>query len=243
MASPLRRNLLADQAADLLLSRLGAGEWDVGARLPGETTLAAELGVGRSTVREALRMLAGQGLLRSRQGIGVFVERTEPVADGWTNVLRGAAIAAVVEVRNAIEVEAARLAARRATDADVRSLRRALDLRAAAFDKGDAEFVAADVEVHRAIVVAAHNPVLTELFETFVPRLTEAMIEMIELLGLRRRDPAPDADDHHLLVEAIAAGDAEAAARISRAHLDAMLGALNDGCAPAEPGTNARFGR
>lgn len=229
MASPLRRNLLADQAADLLLSRLGAGEWDVGARLPGETTLAVELGVGRSTVREALRMLAGQGLLRSRQGVGVFVERTEPLGDGWTSVLRGEAIAAVVEVRNALEVEAARLAAQRATDADVRLMRRALDRRAAASGKGDAEFVAADIEVHRAVVVAAHNPVLTELFETFVPRLTEAMVEMVELLDLRRRDPAPDADDHQLLVEAVAAGDAEAAVRISRAHLDAMLGALHEG--------------
>lgn len=229
MASPLRRNLLANQAADLLLYRLGTGEWEVGARLPGETTLATELGVGRSTVREALRLLAGQGLLRSRQGVGVFVERTEPLGDGWTGVLRGEAIAAVVEVRNALEVEAARLAAQRATDADVRSMRRALDLRAAASGLGDAEFVAADIEVHRAVVVAAHNPVLTELFETFVPRLTEAMIEMVELLGLRSRDPAPDADDHHLLVAAVAAGDAEAAVRISRAHLDAMLGALPHG--------------
>ncbi len=100
--------LLADQAADQLRRRLQAGEWEVGTKLPGETTLAAELGVGRSTIREALRMLAGQGLLRPRQGAGVFVERVEPETDGWEAVLQRGAIVAVVEARAAIEIEAAR---------------------------------------------------------------------------------------------------------------------------------------
>jgi DNA-binding FadR family transcriptional regulator len=222
-----RRNLLADQTAELLLARLSAGEWAVGTKLPGETTLAAELGVGRSTVREALRMLSGQGLLRSRQGAGVFVERTEPLpTDGWDGVLRAEAIAAVVEVRNAIEVEAARLAAQRATARDVTAMRRALELRAAATTADHQAFVEADIAVHRAVVAAAHNRVLSELFETFVPRLTEALIEMIELLGLREADPEPNSDEHLALVEAIAAGDEEAAVRVSRAHLGAMLAAV-----------------
>ncbi|MGW0040310.1 FadR/GntR family transcriptional regulator [Rhodococcus sp. NPDC003348] len=225
MAAPLHRNLLADQAADRLLGRLAAGEWEVGTKLPGETTLAAELGVGRSTIREALRMLTGQGLLRARQGAGVFVERTTPVVT-WEAVLRGQAIAEVVEVRNAIEVEAARLAASRATTDDVAAMRRALTRREEAFPLGDRAFVEADIEVHRAVVAAAHNPVLAELFETFVPRLTEAMVDMVELLGIRAHDPEPDADDHRALVEAVAAGDIEGAVATCRAHLDAMLAAV-----------------
>jgi DNA-binding FadR family transcriptional regulator len=224
VTAPLRRSLLADQAADQLLGRLANGEWEVGAKLPGETTLATELGVGRSTIREALRMLAGQGLLRARQGAGVYVERTTP-AVAWEGVLRGQAIAEVVEVRNAIEVEAARLAAARAT-ADVAAMRRALTRREEAFPLGNRAFVEADIEVHRAVVGAAHNGVLSELFETFVPRLTEAMIDMIELLGTRSHDPEPDADDHRALVEAVATGDAAAAVAISRAHLDSMLAAV-----------------
>ena len=225
MTAPLRRNLLADQAADQLLGRLADGEWEVGAKLPGETTLATELGVGRSTIREALRMLAGKGLLRARQGAGVYVERTTP-AVAWEGVLRGQAIAEVVEVRNAIEVEAARLAAARATADDVAAMRRALTRREAAFPLGDRAFVEADIEVHRAVVAAAHNRVLSELFETFVPRLTEAMIDMVELLGTRSHDPEPDADDHRALVDAVATGDAAAAVAISRAHLDSMLAAV-----------------
>ncbi|CAM3142984.1 FadR/GntR family transcriptional regulator [Prescottella defluvii] len=226
MTAPLRRNLLADQAADQLRRRLQAGEWEIGTKLPGETTLATELGIGRSTVREALRLLAGQGMLRPRQGSGVFVERLEPETDGWETVVRTEAIAAVVEVRTAIEVEAARLAASRATGADIAAMRRALDLRAAAADAPDREFVDADIEVHRAVVVAAHNPVLTELFETFTPRLAEALVDMIGLLGLRDHRAEPNADEHLALVDAIAAGDVEEAVRVSRAHLEAMAAEL-----------------
>ena len=69
----VRRESLADQAAELLLARIRDGEWRIGAKLPGETTLAPQLGVGRSTTREAIRILAGRGILATRQGAGVFV--------------------------------------------------------------------------------------------------------------------------------------------------------------------------
>lgn len=61
---------LADQAAEALLERVRSGEWSLGEKLPGETTLAPQLGVGRSTAREAIRQLAGRGVLTSRQGQG-----------------------------------------------------------------------------------------------------------------------------------------------------------------------------
>ncbi|MBN9629446.1 MAG: winged helix-turn-helix transcriptional regulator, partial [Actinobacteria bacterium] len=55
--TPLRREPLAEQAAEALLDRIRAGEWALGQKLPGETTLAPQLGVGRSTIREAIRQL------------------------------------------------------------------------------------------------------------------------------------------------------------------------------------------
>ena len=85
----VRREPLADQAAELLLQRIRAGEWSLGAKLPGETTLAPQLGVGRSTVREAIRQLAGRGVLASRQGAGVFVTALD-VEEDWNAVLRRA---------------------------------------------------------------------------------------------------------------------------------------------------------
>lgn len=224
MPPMVERRLLTDQAADLLRARIVGGEWAVGDKLPGETTLAAQLGIGRSTIREAVRTLAGLGMLESRQGAGVFLRSTTP-PDQWPRVLESEAILHVVEVRNAVEVEAARLAAIRRDDTDIADLRRALGSRAAAANSGDAAFVDADIAVHRAVVEAAHNPVLSELFETFVPRLRKAMIELIGVLDLHPHSQ-PDADEHRMLVDAIEAGDAEAAVRISRAHLGDMAAAL-----------------
>jgi DNA-binding FadR family transcriptional regulator len=220
----VERKLLTDQAAELLRARIVGGEWAVGDKLPGETTLAAQLGIGRSTIREAVRTLAGLGMLESRQGAGVFLRSATP-PDQWPRVLEAEAILHVVEVRNAVEIEAARLAAQRRDAVDVAALRQALDGRTAAAHSGDAAFVDADIAVHRAVVVAAHNPVLSELFETFVPRLRAALIELIAVLDLHPPSQ-PDADEHRMLVDAIEAGDAEAAVRISRAHLDDMAAAL-----------------
>lgn len=70
MSPIVERRLLTDQAAELLRARIVSGEWEVGAKLPGETTLAAQLGIGRSTIREAVRTLAGLGMLESRQAPG-----------------------------------------------------------------------------------------------------------------------------------------------------------------------------
>lgn len=102
MAQVTRRPL-ADQAAELLLERIRAGEWALGEKLPGETTLAPQLGVGRSTVREAIRQLAGRGVLATRQGAGIFVTALD-VPEDWDTVLRRADIAAVIEAPPALSV-------------------------------------------------------------------------------------------------------------------------------------------
>jgi DNA-binding FadR family transcriptional regulator len=218
MAGAIRRHPLAEQAAEVILARIGSGEWPLGHKLPGETALAAELGVGRSTVREAVRELAGRGVLESRQGAGVFVVATDSSQD-WETVLRRADIDEVVEGRIAIEAEAARLAAQRRTPADLRAIAALLDARAvAAREARDEDYVDADIAFHQAVVAAAHNTVLAELFQSFVPRVRRAMIDMLRFAG--------DADDHrtdhgaHLAIaDAVRAGDPEAAARSSRHQL------------------------
>lgn len=218
----VRREPLADQAAGLLLERIRSGEWMLGEKLPGETTLAPQLGVGRSTVREAIRQLAGRGVLASRQGAGVFVTALDAPED-WDAVLRKAGIVAVIEARIAIETEAAALAAERRTPSDLRAIRRALADRAA--QRADIEsHVDADTAFHRTVVAAAHNPVLLDLFDSFTPRLRAAMIEMLRI----RREFGDDADHdaHTEQAEAIAARDAAGAAERSRAHLLTLREAL-----------------
>jgi len=234
------RETLADRAADLLLDRIRSGEWELGERLPGETTLGPQLGVGRSTVREAIRQLAGRGVLTSRQGAGVFVTALD-AAEDWDVVLRRADILSVIEARIAIEGEAASLAAQRRTPADLRAIRRALAARAAygapaGVDDLDG-YVDADTAFHRSVVAAAHNPILQELFDGFTPRLRPAMVEMLRLRGhagsgasARRSSSAHDADEdqlvHERLAESVVARDSAEAARLSREHLTGLASAI-----------------
>src|SRR4051812_1729741 len=121
----LRASPLVEQATQSLREQITKGYWPVGTKLPGETTLAKSLGVGRSTVREALRSLVGSGLVQPRQGAGVFVIATEPRED-WSIRLRQAAVTDIYEVRMLLEVAAARLAAQRRTDDDLAVLGDAL---------------------------------------------------------------------------------------------------------------------
>ncbi|MFZ4892946.1 FadR/GntR family transcriptional regulator [Plantibacter sp. Mn2098] len=208
---------LATRVAEELLRRIQAGDWPLGHRLPGETTLAAQLGVGRSTVREAVRELAGKGVLAARQGAGVYVTAVD-VDQSWDDVLRLAEVTLVIEARTAVESEAAYLAAQRRTPADIRLLRQTLAAREGA--RGVIEdYVDTDTAFHRAVLAAAHNSVLLELFDTFVPRIRQAMIAML------RANPAPaESDDagHAGLIEAIVAHDAELARTLSRAHLSEL---------------------
>lgn len=216
------RKPLADQAADLLLNRVRSGEWALGEKIPGETTLAPQLGVGRSTVREAIRQLAGRGVLASRQGAGVFVAALDAPED-WDVVLRRTNIISVIEARIAIESEAASLAASRRTPADLRAIRRALTIRAEHRDEIESH-VDTDTAFHRAIVAAAHNPILVELFDSFTPRLREAMIEMLRIRKSFGHDS--DQDAHSELADAIADRDEVAAAQRSRTHLLALRDSL-----------------
>lgn len=219
MVTQVQRHPLAAQAAQLLLTRIRDGEWPLGHRIPGETTLAAQLGVGRSTLREAIRELAGRGVLESRQGAGVFVTALDATED-WDAVLRRTTIASVVEARIAIEAEAAALAARRRTPADLRDIRRALAARGVA-GQAVPEHVDTDMALHRAVIAAAHNEVLIQLFDAFLPRLRTAMIDMLRIAPVKSEEA--DHACHQELVDAIAARSPEAAAAASRTHLTALM--------------------
>ncbi|MFE9571406.1 FadR/GntR family transcriptional regulator [Streptomyces sp. NPDC006692] len=222
----LRPTPLVEQATERLREQIVRGEWSVGTKLPGENSLAQTLGVGRSTIREALRALAGAGLVQARQGAGVFVIATKPQED-WSTRLRRAAVTDVYEVRMLVEVEAAQMAAQRRTDDDLAALNEALARRRDAAEAGDAEFVDADIALHAAVVDAAHNPVLTGLFAEFVPVLRQGLIDLVELLDLRSGDPNHGDDGHALLVAAIARSDADSAGHTLREELKQTLERLH----------------
>lgn len=154
-------------------------------------------------------------MLATRQGAGVFVAALDVVED-WSSALRKADINSVIEARIAIEVEAAALAAERRSPAELRAIRRAADQRDAQRTDFEAH-VDADIAFHRAIVAAAHNPILVDLFDSFIPRSRHAMVELLRVNG----ELGSDADQHaHTsILDAIADRDGQAASALAREHL------------------------
>ena len=173
----LRHGPVVPQVESRLRELLREGRWPVGGRLPNEVQLAAELGVGRSSVREAIRLLARDGLLDVRHGAGTFV--AEAPAEPVDVMLRRARLLEVYEVRRALEVEAARLAARRVRPEDVLRLAGSLAQRHELLGAEPEEFVDADLEFHREVVELSGNAVLLGLFDSVRPVLREALVDAV----------------------------------------------------------------
>ena len=212
----LRRAVLAEQAVAELQKQLTAGEWPVGERLPPEQQLAEQLGVGRSTVREALRALANAGWVESRQGAGTFVLTHSAPATDLATTLRRAHMIEVYEVRQGLELQAARLAAVRRTDADLERMDEALMRRKRALSAGRMPaYVDADLDFHRAVVTSAHNSVLSDVFASFSAALRTTLTSLTEDSAVGRASHAI----HVALADALRAGDPEVAAAATLDHL------------------------
>ncbi|WP_030163381.1 FadR/GntR family transcriptional regulator [Spirillospora albida] len=212
-----RRSSLVDQVIDQLRGEIAAGVWPLGAKIPPEPALAESLGVGRNTVREAVRALTHSGLLDCRQGDGTYVRATSELSGAVRRRLETAELIEILEVRRGMEVEAARLAAARRTEADLTAIAAAQAERARAFAALDhAGFIEADLAFHMAVVEATHNRVLIELYRDF----SDALRASIGTAGvLLRHADVP----HEPIADAIKAGDAAAAARATHACLDQIL--------------------
>ncbi|MET9376711.1 FadR/GntR family transcriptional regulator [Streptomyces sp. NPDC003035] len=231
LGSP-RRSGLSDQVITELRNQITSGEWPVGSRIPTEPELVEQLGVARNTVREAVRALAHNGLLDIRQGSGTYVVATSELAGVMHRRFAGSDPRHIAEVRSTLESSAARLAARRRTERDLKQLDALLAGREEAWRSGDAErFVTADAVFHHAVVVASHNDVLTELYADLGDVLRQWLRDDV---GQELR---PEHHmDHARLVEAIRAGDADTAAAEAAGYPFMCLRNLG----PAEPAPPAR---
>jgi DNA-binding FadR family transcriptional regulator len=213
-----RRTGLVDQVIAQLRTAIADGEWPVHTRIPTETELTASLGVGRNTVREAVRALAHSGLLEVRQGDGTYVRATSEVSGAVRN-LCGDELREVLQVRRTLEVEGARLAATARSDAELAELRELHDRRDRARASGRFEtFVHVDAELHLAVVRCGHNTLLTELYRG----LTEVVTASVAATSPRHA--AGDRDvDHRGLLEAIGDRDPDRAAAEAAGFLDELL--------------------
>lgn len=215
-----RRTGLVDQVIAQLRAQIDSGEWGVGDRIPTETELSDQLEVGRNTVREAVRALAHAGLLEIRQGAGTFVRAASELGGALRRRLERSRLRETLEVRRALELEAARLASRSRTDDDLAVLEAAMRRRDAASADNDVDgFVAADVDVHRAVVQATHNSLLIELYSNIVQVVQDSIEQTIY-------DHPHDEEatiDHWPLVTAIRDGDADRAVAETACYIDVVL--------------------
>lgn len=220
---------LVESVIDQLRETVESGQWAVGERIPVEAALAERLGVSRNTVREAVRVLVHAGMLDTRQGAGTFVRAAVDPGETLRRIGR-AGLLERVEVRQTLEVEAARLAAVRRDTVDLDTMRTALAERArhrAAYPAARADrledFIAIDARFHTAVVDAAHNSALTDLYRYFAA----ATVETIRQTEIDQDLPEPTQADHQALFDAIAARDAEAAAAATRRLLAGTIAALS----------------
>lgn len=162
-ASPLIKRSLVDQALEQLRTRINNGAWEVGQRLPTEPELAAELGISRNTVREAMRVLAFAGLIEIRQGDGSYLRgRVDPM--DTLRALSSCSLDQIRETRQILEVEAIGLAAQRRTDEDLRLLHQALEESGLHYHGELDTYICCDLLFHQRLIDAAHNPALSELY-------------------------------------------------------------------------------
>ncbi|RZL61259.1 MAG: FadR family transcriptional regulator [Variovorax sp.] len=222
MLAQASRSSLADTVADSIRSEIAAGRWAVGSRIPIEPELAQWLGVSRGTVREAVKTLVSRGLLEVRQGSGSFVRSGFDPAASLQKMQR-ASLLDQFEVRRALEVEAARLAALRHTDQDLRHLHALLDQRSVpdASDDG-AGFIARDLAFHLAIVDISGNLALAETCRFITGYIKETIAST-----LGSALPEPDEAAHRAIVEAIASRDPDLAAAAVRNFMRPMIDTLS----------------
>ena len=221
----ITKTTVADQAMDWLRERITRGEWRVGTRIPSEGELVELTGLGRNTVREAVKALTYAGLLETRHGEGTFVHTANEVEATLRRRTRSAAARHVHEVRRGLETEAARLAARRHTPEDLDRLRAAYAARATAAERDDTDaFLTADVRFHQAVADAAHNPVLAEIYASLTGQLTCSVAATLHDADAVRRTEVWHAD----LLRAIEDGDDRSAVAAALDYLTENLRVLKD---------------
>ncbi|TMG24051.1 MAG: FadR family transcriptional regulator [Chloroflexi bacterium] len=204
---------------DKIRERIVSGAWGPGDRLPKESELAAELGLSRNSLREAVRALSQLRVLEVRQGDGTYVSSLEPdlllESTGFvSHLLLGEGAVALYEVRRILEAAAASLAAARIDEVGKQELGSSLERMRDA--QGVEELVEADVAFHAVIARATGNPVLISLLASLSTRM-----HRVRLWHGRAADNALDVtrEEHRRIYEAIMQGDPELARAAATAHI------------------------
>ncbi|OAB44827.1 FadR/GntR family transcriptional regulator [Paenibacillus glacialis] len=208
MLTKTTRLNLVDQVIVQIESLIESGVWLVGTKIPAEPTLVVELNVSRNTLREGIRALCHAGVLTTKQGDGTYVSSGSTLGKAIQRRIQKSSILDTLEVRNALEQEAARLSAERRTEEDLVNIRLCQQECSSYTASRDIErYVVADLKLHQTIVESTGNQMLIELYA----HITDSIQESISLSLRKRFTEELPQNEHSELVEAIAAQDTKEA--------------------------------
>ena len=214
---------LADEVAEMLRERIYTHRYPTGSWLRQEL-LSAELGVSRTPLREALRILEQEGLVQ------VVAGRGARVVTGDVNTLLDA-----YELRAVVDGLAARLAAERSTTGRARPLRRAIEIQRTAVDPwSPRDYTQANVDFHEEIIHLSGNEFV--LNQLTILRMTAQVFTPVALI--RPENALRAITEHSAITDAIEAGDGPEAERLARGHIEATIRQLKESrdSSAVEPG-------
>ncbi|WP_300675549.1 FCD domain-containing protein [Soonwooa sp.] len=199
MNQPIQRKSLATEVADLLKHRIRSGAFAVDAKLPPEPELMKEFGVGRSTVREAIKLLSNAGFVVVKHGLGTFVVSRHGT-DALQEEIKNADFAEIFEVRRILELQIIEKSVANRSGEDVALLHKNLDDRKKyASEDNLLDCIEADINFHINIANACGNRILASLYKTLSQHL-------VEFFNVVHKDTKPFLDSqeaHELLLEGI----------------------------------------
>ncbi|WPU96751.1 FadR/GntR family transcriptional regulator [Mucilaginibacter sabulilitoris] len=217
MNMTINKKSLAEEVAEQLRAAITSNTYKVNEQLPTEPELMKQFGVGRSSIREAIRILANSGLLRVQQGVGTFIEAHAGITEPFIQRLKRAEASDLDEVRKLLEMKIAEKAAANHTAEDIKKIKAVLDKRNALAQTGPLEdCIQADIDFHMSIAEAAGNPILADLYQSFSLQLKGWFLKIYpEMAALQQRDALEifreTADLHNELYKSIKVRDGKKA--------------------------------
>jgi GntR family transcriptional repressor for pyruvate dehydrogenase complex len=212
---PLRHERRYEQVAEQLRKLISSGAFRPGDKLPSERDLCVKLGVGRSSVRDAIRTLQAEGILEPRQGHGTVVR--DPASDPLVLPLQNQRhmVAELLEVRRMLEPALAARAAKNASAAEIAHMRQILDRHGRKLRRSQ-QAIDEDSEFHYAIALAARNRVVLRVLDVLMDQLVESRARSLQVPGRAERSY----EGHRTILRAIERRDAKAAEAAVRRHLE-----------------------
>lgn len=198
--SLIPRKSLADEVAAKLQERILKGTYKVNQKLPVEAELMKAFGVGRSTIREAVKTLVNSGFLRVLQGIGTFVEDSTGINEPLGQRLKRASAKNIDEVRNILEMKVAEKAAMNRTGNDISKLEHFLIKRTKAANENLVEeCIDAHINFYIVLAEASKNDILSDLYKQFAQQLKNDLLNTYQDTAFFKTA----SEDHHKLFDSV----------------------------------------